>query len=99
MLIKVHTTDQIQETVKRIIDSTQIEETSANGCTWKKWQSTLEFTDYTGKLEVYVDMKKLIEHYAKTAFNNKRLRFVRGPIEVRVVGMKEVPDSRRQEVR
>jgi hypothetical protein len=99
MKIKVHTTEPITRTVSRSFDHKQVETDCGNGLVGKKWQATVESVDYTGRLEVYIDMKKLMDHYAKTAFNNKQLRFVRGPIEVRVVDRKEVPGTRKQEVR
>jgi len=60
-------------------------------------RSTWLTAEYSADLEVYIDLDAIIQHYARVALRNKRKRFVRGPIEVRAVNVREVSKTRKEE--
>lgn len=94
--IKVHVTEPLRRSIRWVLEQHQVA-CDPPGAT--KWEATIESAEFTGRLEVYLDMAKLLDSYAQIAFQNRNRRFIRGPIEVRVVEMKEVEGTRKQEVR
>lgn len=86
-------TQKIQKTITlRVIRRFQEPCESPPGST--RYVSEVERVEVEGELEVFIDMDKLLNHYASEAFHNKQKRFVRGPLEVRVVNMKETSERR-----
>lgn len=97
--IKIHTTTTLRRRVALSRERYQETGEHPNGVKYTSYKFRDETVELEGQLEIYVDMDKIVDHYAQVAFNNKKRRFVRGPIEVRVVNCAEVPGTRRTDTR
>lgn len=92
--VKVHTTEKVR---RRVIVRQErwrllTPQKPPHGVLTQNFDET-ETAELECTLEVYLDLEKLLT-YARKAMENSRQRFVRGPIEVRAVNVKEVPDTR-----
>lgn len=91
--IKVHTIPAARSRVQVDIDTkTERVDHGTRGWTQRSF-SKRTTAMLTGDIEVYIDLTRL-EQYIGTAFRNKQRRFVRGPVEVRAVNLKEVEGTR-----
>lgn len=97
--LKVYTSETISQIVSETVERRQVCGKDAFGFQFTKTICVVESAEFTGKIEVYLDLKKLMERCAGDAFRNKRRRSRRGPVEARVVDMKEVPGARTREER
>lgn len=54
----------------------------------------VESAEFTGRLEIYVDLDSLLAKYAQKAFQSTRKRSKCGPLEIRVVDLRELSGTR-----
>lgn len=54
----------------------------------------IESAEFEGRREIYLDLDAILMRYAQKAFQNSRKRAKCGPLEIRVVDMRERPGTR-----